>query len=125
MNTLPLTTNPTCDYRAAMQQAAVSYLYRHRSEHLAGDSQLMENCVRYLTTSLEVPQFLVMRIAELAVMEFENMTCKRIAMLGADSSRNTDAHTMWLLDNATQQRHCVSARVLPTHMLSARNALPH
>ena len=56
MNTIALTTNPASDYRAAMQQAAVAYLYRHRCEHLAGDSQLLENCTRYLTQSLEVPR---------------------------------------------------------------------
>lgn len=58
MNAINLTTNPASDYRAAMQQAAVAYLYRHRCEHLAGDSQLLDNCVRYLTLSLEVPQHL-------------------------------------------------------------------
>ena len=59
MNAIELTTNPASDYRAAMQQAAVAYLYRHRCEHLAGDSQLLENCTGYLTQSLEVPTHLV------------------------------------------------------------------
>lgn len=55
MNSITLTTNPASDYRVAMQQAAVAYLYRHRSQHLAGDNQLLDNCLRYLTLSLEVP----------------------------------------------------------------------
>lgn len=125
MNTPALTTNPTNDYRAAMQQAAVGYLYRHRCEHLAGDSQLVDNCVRYLTMSLEVPQFMVMRIAELAVMEFESMTCNRVALLGAAPSSEPDKQCIWLLDNSTQKRYCVSARVLPTRLLSTRNNFSH
>lgn len=124
MKTIALTTNPTSDYRAAMQQAAVAYLYRHRCEHLAGDSQLLDNCARYLTLSLEVPQQLVQRIAELAVSEFESMTCKRIAWLGVHPNSGAYRPVIWLLDNCTQQRHPVSARLLPTRLLLTRN-LPH
>ena len=124
MKTIALTTNPTSDYRAAMQQAAVAYLYRHRCEHLAGDSQLFDNCARYLTLSLEVPQHLVQRIAELAVSEFESMTCKRIAWLGVHPNSGAYHPVIWLLDNCTQQRHPISARLLPTRLLLTRN-LPH
>lgn len=125
MNTLPLTMNPTSDYRSAMQQAAVAYLYRHRCEHLAGDAQLMSNCVRYLTLSLEVPHFLVQRIAELAVMEFESMTCNRITSLGVDRASSQHKQIVWLLDTSTQQQHSVPARVLPTRLLSTRTTLSH
>ena len=124
MNTVALTTNPATDYRAAMQQAAVAYLYRHRCEHLAGDSQLLENCTRYLTLSLEVPTHLVQRIAELAVAEFESMTRKRIAWLGIYPTSGPFRPVIWLLDNCTQQRHPISARLLPTRLLLTRN-LPH
>lgn len=124
MKTITLTTNPTSDYRAAMQQAAVAYLYRHRCEHLAGDSQLLNNCVRYLTLSLEVPQHLVQRIAELAVAEFESMACKRVAWLGVHPKSGPYRPIIWLLDNCTQQRHPVSARLLPTRPLLTRN-LPY
>ncbi|MGY2294995.1 hypothetical protein ACW9H7_05900 [Pseudomonas yamanorum] len=124
MNTIALTTNPASDYRAAMQQAAVAYLYRHSCEHLAGDSQLLDNCTRYLTLSLEVPPHLVQRIAELAFAEFESMTCKRVAWLGIHPSSGPFRPVIWLLDNCTQQRHPVSARLLPTRLLLTRN-LPH
>lgn len=124
MKTIALTTNPTSDYRAAMQQAAVAYLYRHRCEHLAGDNQLLDNCARYLTLSLEVPQHLVQRIAELAVAEFESMTHKRIAWLGVHPNSGAYRPVIWLLDNCTQQRHPISARLLPTRLLLTRN-LPH
>ncbi|CRL97499.1 hypothetical protein [Pseudomonas sp. 28 E 9] len=124
MNTIALTNNPASDYRAAMQQAAVAYLYRHRCEHLAGDGQLLENCSRYLTQSLEVPTHLVQRIAELAVAEFESMTCKRVAWLGIHPTSGPFRPAILLLDNCTQQRHRVSARLLPTRLLLTRN-LPH
>lgn len=124
MNAINLTTNPASDYRAAMQQAAVAYLYRHRCQHLAGDTQLLENCTRYLTLSLEVPAHLVQRIAELAVAEFESMTCKRVAWLGVHPNSGPFRPVIWLLDNCTQQRHPVSARLLPTRLLLTHN-LPH
>lgn len=123
MNAINLTANPTSDYRVAMQQAAVAYLYRHRTQHLAGDTQLLDNCARYLTLSLEVPPHLVQRIAELAVAEFESMTCNRIAWLGIYPSSGPYRPVIWLLDTCTQQRRHVSARLLPTHLLN--HNLPH
>ncbi|MFJ7315072.1 hypothetical protein ACIQVE_20380 [Pseudomonas sp. NPDC098747] len=124
MNAITLSVNPENDYRAAMQQAAVAYLYRHRSEHLTGDGQPFENCVRYLTLSLEVPTYLVQRIAELALAEFESMTCNRIAWLGVHPASGPYRSRILLLDTSTQQRIPVSARLLPTHLLHNRN-LPH
>ena len=72
MNAITLTINPTNDYRAAMQQAAVAYLYRQQGQHLSGDHQLLENCKRYLAQSLEVSEHLVQRInTGLAALEGE------------------------------------------------------
>ncbi len=82
MNVTVLHCNPETDYRAAMQQAAVAFLLRHRGEHLTVDDQVLDNCARYLSQSLEVPPQLVPRIAELAVAEFEGLTTKRLAILG-------------------------------------------
>lgn len=121
MNAITLTINPTSDYRASMQQAAVAYLYRNRSLHLTGDSQLLENCIRYLAQSLEVPSHLVQRIAELAVAEFEGLTCNRIEWMGIDWASGPYRSSIWLLDTCTQQRRRVSARLLPTHLLRPRN----
>lgn len=121
MNALALTVNPANDYRAAMQQAAVAYLFRQRSQHLAGDSQVLENCARYLTHSLEVPGPLVQRIAELAVAEFESMTTKRVAMLGIYPASGPFRYQIWLLDTRTQKRHPVPARFLPARLLTSRN----
>lgn len=124
MNAIALTSNPASDYRLAMQQAAVAYLYRHRAQHLTGDSQLLDSCAHYLTLSLEVPAHLVQRIAELAVAEFESMTCNRIAWLGIHPNSGLYRPVILLLDNCTQQRRPVSARLLPSRLLLTRN-LPH
>lgn len=47
MNAIALTTNHETDYRAAMQQAAVAFLFRREGLHLAGDHQVLENCSRF------------------------------------------------------------------------------
>ncbi|WP_065760987.1 hypothetical protein [Pseudomonas defluvii] len=121
MNAIALTENPTSDYRAAMQQAAVAYLYRQRGQHLAGDHQVLENCARYLTQSLEVPENLVQRIAELAVAEFESMTTKRVARLGIYPASGPYRYLIWLLDTQTKKRYPVPARFLPARLLTSRN----
>lgn len=116
-----LTNNPATDYRAAMQEAAVAFLLRHRGEHLTGDHQVLENCKRYLAQSLEVQPHLVQRIAELAVNEFEGMTSKRLALLGVYPASGAYRPTLWFLDTQTQQRHPVPARFLPARLLTPRN----
>ncbi len=121
MNAITLTINPTNDYRAAMQQAAVAYLYRQQGQHLSGDHQLLENCKRYLTHSLEVPEHLVQRIAELAVAGFGSMTTKRVARLGIHPSSSASRYLVWLLDTQTQKRYPIPARFLPARLLASRN----
>jgi len=121
MNATTLTINPTNDYRAAMQQAAVAYLYRQHGQHLSGDHQLLENCKRYLAQSLEVPEHLVQRIAELAVTEFEGMTSKRVARLGIYPGSSAYRYLVWLLDTQTQKRYPVLARFLPARLLTSSN----
>ncbi|NUU37364.1 hypothetical protein [Pseudomonas sp. C2B4] len=121
MNAITLTENPASDYRAAMQQAAVAYLYRQNGQHLSGDHQLIENCTRYLAQVLEVPEHLVQRIAELAVTEFESMTTKRVARLGIYPASSAFRYMVWLLDTQTQKRYPVPARFLPARLLTSRN----
>jgi len=121
MNAITLTINPANDYRAAMQQAAVAYLYRQQGQYLSGDHQLLENCKRYLNHSLEVPEHLVQRIAELAVAEFESMTTKRVAQLGIHPSSTAFRYLVCLLDTQTQKRYPVPARFLPARLLTSRN----
>ncbi len=121
MNAIKLTINPTNDYRAAMQQAAVAYLYRQQGQHLSGDHLLLENCKRYLVHSLEVPEHLVQRIADLAVAEFENMTTKRVALLGIYPASSASRYMAWLLDTQTQKRYPVPARFLPARLLASRD----
>lgn len=121
MNAITLTINPANDYRAAMQQAAVAYLYRQQGQHLTGDHLLLENCKRYLIQSLEVPEHLVQRIAELAVTEFESMTTKRVALLGIYPASSAYRYLVWLLDTQTQKRYPVPARFLPARLLTSRD----
>lgn len=121
MNAITLTINPANDYRAAMQQAAVAYLYRREGLHLSGDHQLLECCCHYLTHSLEVPAHLVQRIAELAVAEFENKTTKRLKMVGVCASSGIYRPRLILLDTFTQHRYQVSARYLPRRLLQHRD----
>ncbi|RSC26474.1 hypothetical protein EGT09_08615 [Pseudomonas putida] len=121
MNVTALHSNPETDYRAAMQQAAVAFLLRHRGEHLTGDDQVLDNCTRYLSQSLEVPPQLVPRIAELAVAEFEGLTTKRLAILGVHPGSGLFRPVLWMLDTRTQQRHPVPARFLPARLLKSRD----
>ena len=51
MNVPAPAINHETHYRAAMQQAAVAFLYRREGLHLAGDNQVLENCCRFLTQS--------------------------------------------------------------------------
>lgn len=122
MNAIALTTNPETDYRAAMQQAAVAFLFRREGMHLAGDNQVLDNCRAFLSLSLEVPDHLVQRIAELAVAEFESKTTKRLQMIGVCASSGIFRPSLILLDTVTQHRYQVPARYLPRRMLHHRNA---
>ncbi|MGN2381273.1 hypothetical protein [Pseudomonas juntendi] len=121
MNAIALTTNHETDYRAAMQQAAVAYLFRREGMHLSGDHQVLQSCSQYLTQSLEVPVHLVQRIAELAVAEFESKTTKRLQMIGVCASSGIFRPRLILLDTITQHRYQVPARYLPRRMLYHRD----
>ncbi|GLO54793.1 hypothetical protein PPUJ20066_08290 [Pseudomonas putida] len=116
MNALALTLNPETDYRGAIQQAAVAFLFRREGLHLAGDQQVLENCAQYLCQSLEVPEHLVQRIAELAVAEFESKTTGRLRLLGVCPTSGIFRARLILLDTATQERYQVPARHLPRRM---------
>lgn len=117
MNALTLTTNPTRDYREAMQQAAVAYLMRRGDQFLSGDAQVMRCCKHYLAQSLEVPAHLIQRIAELAVAEFERSASERLTVLGVCPHSRIANPSFVILDRRTQKCHEVPARILPLHLL--------
>lgn len=121
MNAQALITNPETDYRLAMQQAAVAYLFRRNGQHLSGDDQVLENCRRFLAQSLEVPEHLMQRIAELAVAEFESKTTRRLQLLGVCPNSGIFRARLILLDTATQQRYPVPARYLPRRLQQHRD----
>lgn len=121
MNAIALTLNPETNYRAAMQQAAVAFLFRSEGLHLAGDHQVLENCTQYLCQTLEVPDHLVQRIAELAVAEFESKTTGRLRLLGVCPTSGIFRARLILLDTTTQERFQVPARYLPRRLQQHRN----
>lgn len=121
MNVLALTLNPETNYRAAMQQAALAFLFRQENLHLAGDDQVLENCTLYLCQALEVPDHLVQRIAELAVAEFESKTTGRLRLLGVCPTSGIFRARVMLLDTTTQQRYQVPARYLPRRLQQHRD----
>ncbi|MOA41061.1 hypothetical protein D3C78_1629910 [compost metagenome] len=49
-----------------MQSAALTYLKRHRDEHLAESDLLFNACVNHLVTALEVPVFLAESLVQRA-----------------------------------------------------------
>lgn len=121
MNAIAITANPETNYRESMQQAAVAFLFRRDGLHLAGDHQALENCRQYLVQSLEVPEHLVQRIAELAVAEFESKTTKRLQLVGVCATSGIYRPRLVLLDTITQHRYQVPARYLPRRMLQNRD----
>lgn len=121
MNTVALTLNPETDYRSAMQQAALTFLFRREGLHLSGDNQVLENCIQYLCQTLEVPEHLVQRIAELAVAEFESKTTGRLRLLGVCPTSGIFRARLMLLDTATQERYQVPARYLPRRLQQHSN----
>ncbi|WP_153785669.1 hypothetical protein [Pseudomonas sp. EMN2] len=121
MNAIASISTVETDYRAAMQQAAVAFLFRRNGLHLTGDHQVLENCRHYLVQSLEVPAHLVQRIAELAVAEFESKTTKRLQLVGVCVTSGIFRPRLVLLDTITQHRYQVPARYLPRRMLQHRD----
>ena len=121
MNAITLTINPTNDYRAAMQQAALTFLFRREGLHLSGDHQVLQNCIQYLSQTLEVPDHLVQRVAELAVAEFESKTTGRLRLLGVCPTSGIFRARLMLLDTTTQERYQVPARYLPRRLQQHSN----
>ncbi|BBN53321.1 hypothetical protein TRE132_14460 [Pseudomonas chlororaphis subsp. aurantiaca] len=71
------------DYRSSMQRAALAYLQKHEAQFLVADSDLLyDNCVRHLTTALEVPVFMAERLVHNAWAELQ--ASKRLTWIGVD-----------------------------------------
>ncbi|WP_458379186.1 hypothetical protein [Pseudomonas chlororaphis] len=71
------------DYRSSMQRAALAYLQRHEAQFLVADSDLLyDNCVRHLTTALEVPVFMAERLVHNARAELQ--ASKQLKWIGVD-----------------------------------------
>lgn len=59
------------DYRSSMQRAAFSYLQRHEVHYLVDSDLLYDNCVRHMTTALEVPVFMAQQLVHIAWTELQ------------------------------------------------------
>ncbi|AKV10838.1 prophage PssSM-01 [Pseudomonas fluorescens NCIMB 11764] len=64
--------NPECEYRAALQSAALTYMQRHQAEHLGNDQQLFTRTVSHLQATLEVPVYLAEKLTGLAYVELRS-----------------------------------------------------
>jgi hypothetical protein len=74
------------DYRSSMQRAAFAFLQRHEAQHLVDSDVLYENCVRHMTTALEVPVFMAQRLVHNAWSELQVISQGKRAAFGAGVS---------------------------------------
>ncbi len=74
------------DYRSSMQRAAFAFLQRHEAQHLVDSDVLYENCVRHMTTALEVPVFMAQRLVHHAWSELQMINQGKRAAVGSGAS---------------------------------------
>lgn len=110
----------THDYRSSMQQAAFSYLQRHEAHYLVDSDLLYENCVRHLTTSLEVPVFMAERLVHNAWTELQVINQRK--RIGVDWGNSPDCTVVHLIDAREGLRYPVPARLLPQTLLAQRDS---
>ncbi len=110
----------THDYRSSMQQAAFSYLQRHEAQYLVDSDLLYENCVRHLTTSLEVPVFMAERLVHNAWTELQVVNQRK--WIGVDWGSSPGCTVVHLIDTRADLRYPVPARLLPQTLLAQRDS---
>lgn len=110
----------THDYRSSMQRAALAYLERHDAEHLVDSDRLYDNCVRHLTTALEVPVFMAQKLVHNAWNELQVVRQRR--WLGVDWGTGPGCTVVHLIDTRADLRYPVPARLLPQKLLDQRES---
>lgn len=115
-------TPESLDYRSSMQHAALAYLRRHREQYLGDADLLFDNCVRHLTTGLEVPLFLAQRVSQLAWNELHGRP--EPLWLGIDWCADPHATIAYLVDARANLRFPIPLRLLPQRLLDQRPAAP-
>ncbi|WP_311968568.1 hypothetical protein [Pseudomonas baltica] len=69
-----------------MQQAALTFMHRHQSEHLGDDQQLFTRAVTHLQAFHEVPVYLAETLASLAYSELRVAGTQRHLDISSSSS---------------------------------------
>lgn len=110
----------THDYRSSMQQAAFAYLQRHEAQYLVDSDLLYDNCVRHMTTALEVPVFMAEQLVHNAWTELQIINRRK--WIGVDWGSSPSSTVVHLIDTQTDLRYPVSARLLPQLLLAQRAA---
>ena len=108
------------DYRSSMQRAAFAYLQRHEAQHLVDSDLLFENCVRHMTTALEVPVFMAQQLVHNAWTELQVINQRK--WIGVDWGRDASSTVVHLVDIRANQRYPIAARQLPQTLLALRES---
>lgn len=110
----------THDYRSSMQRAAFAYLQRHETQYLVDSDLLYDNCVRHLTTSLEVPVFMAEQLVHNAWTELQVINQRK--WIGVDWGSSPGCTVVHLIDTRAGLRYPVPARLLPQTLLAQRDS---
>ena len=102
------------DYRTSMQLAALSFLQRHRAEHLGDDSALLDRTAHYLVDNLEVRAFMAPHLLRQAVGLLTPGKCSRLFRLEIDPS--CASGMVHLIDIVSGDRAPTPRRVLPQRL---------
>ncbi|SFB30184.1 hypothetical protein [Azotobacter beijerinckii] len=96
------------DYREQMQKAALEFLCRHQGEHLGDELHLFERTCDYLVNRMEVPAFMALRLAHLAMTQL----AERPGRIVVDRAAS-DAERACLVNSFTGESAFVPLRLLP------------
>ena len=84
------------DYRSSMQRAAFAYLQRHEAQYLVDSDLLYDNCVRHMTTALEVPVFMAEQLAHNAWTELHVINQRK--WIAVDWGTSPSSTVVYLID---------------------------
>ncbi|WMN19809.1 hypothetical protein QL104_10475 [Pseudomonas piscis] len=107
------------DYRSSMQRAAYAYLLRHEAQYLVDSDLLYDNCVRHLTTALEVPVFMAQQLVHNAWTDLQVANQRK--WIGVDWNSSPGGTVVHLIDIQAGLRYPVPARLLPQALLDKRD----
>ncbi|WP_223569399.1 hypothetical protein [Pseudomonas sp. BF-R-26] len=110
----------THDYRSSMQRVAFAYLQRHEAQYLVDSDLLYDNCVRHMTTSMEVPVFMAQQLVHNAWTGLQVANQRK--WIGVDWGTSPSCTVVHLIDIRADLRYPVPARLLPQTLLAQRDS---